>query len=73
MAARTAPFPLLKWQVAEAERALAACLEAEHRNSDEAQRLEMESQAGLQSHPRPAFRRSAASRLMSLKAHGAVH
>jgi serine/threonine-protein kinase len=62
-AAKTAPFPLLPWQVAEAQSALAACLESEHRNGEEAQALERESQAGLASHPRPAFRKSAAMRL----------
>ncbi len=66
-AARTAPFPLLPWQVAEAESALAACLEAEHRDAGEAQRLEKVSQPGLLSHPRPLFRKPAAVRLSILK------
>jgi len=74
-AARTAPFPLLKWQVAEAESALAACLEAEHRGEEEAQRLEKESESGLQAHPRVVFRKTAASRLMGMnqRARRGVH
>ena len=65
LGAQTAPFPLLKWQVAEAKSALAACLELLH-DSDEAQRLERESEKDLQAHPRPIFRKSALSRLMNL-------
>jgi tetratricopeptide (TPR) repeat protein len=63
--ARTAPFPLLKWQIAEAESALAAC-EAILRHTDEAQRLERESQPGLSAHPRPPFRQPAITRLLAL-------
>jgi len=57
-----APFPLPVWQVAEAQSALAACLTALGRRT-EAENLIHSSQAGLQKHPRPAFRRQAAERL----------
>ncbi len=57
-----APFPLPAWQVAEAQSALGACLLALGRRT-EAENLIHESQAGLQKHPRPAFRRQASDRL----------
>jgi hypothetical protein len=63
--ARTAPFPLLKWQIAEAESALAACEELLH-HTDEAQRLERESQPALSAHPRRPFRQPAIARLLGL-------
>jgi len=62
--ARTAPFRLLPWQVAEAESALAAGLAALGRSS-EAELLAHQSHAGLATHPRPAFREPAATRLMA--------
>jgi tetratricopeptide (TPR) repeat protein len=63
--ARAAPFPLLPWQVAEAESAMAACLTALGRDK-EAEILARQSQIGLAAHPRPAFREPAAVRLMPL-------
>ena len=62
--ARTVPFQLLSWQVAEAESALAACLMALGR-SKEAEPLTHQSQTGLAAHPRPAFRQAAATRLIA--------
>ena len=60
-----APFPLPVWQVAEAQSALGACLTAQGRRT-EAETLIHSSQAGLQKHPRPAFRRQASERLKHL-------
>jgi eukaryotic-like serine/threonine-protein kinase len=53
--ARSAPFPLLPWQIAEAQSALGTCLMALNRAS-EAEPLLAASQADLQKDPRPAFR-----------------
>jgi tetratricopeptide (TPR) repeat protein len=66
-ASRTAPFPLLPWQVAETESALAACLSSLGR-PQEADPLERESGPGLAAHPRSAFRTPAAVRLAALQA-----
>jgi serine/threonine-protein kinase len=63
--ARAAPFPLLPWQMAETESAMAACLTALGRGK-EAELLARQSQIGLAAHPRPAFREPAAARLMPL-------
>lgn len=52
------PFPLIPWQVAEAENALGACLVSLHR-SEEGSALLEKSRAGLETDPRPAFRRLA--------------
>ncbi|MGB8010596.1 MAG: serine/threonine-protein kinase [Terriglobales bacterium] len=53
--ARSAPFPLLDWQIAEAQSALGTCLVALGRSS-EGEPLLKASQADLQKDPRPAFR-----------------
>jgi tetratricopeptide (TPR) repeat protein len=55
--ARSAPFPLLPWQVAEVESALGTCLIALHRPA-EGEPLLKASQADLQKDPRPAFRQA---------------
>jgi eukaryotic-like serine/threonine-protein kinase len=55
--ARSAPFPLLPWQIAEAQNALGRCLMALDRAA-EAEPLLKASQADLQKDPRPAFRGS---------------
>ena len=55
-AAQSAPFPLLPWQIAEAQSALGTCLVALGR-SPEGQQLLKASQADLQKDPRPAFRK----------------
>jgi serine/threonine-protein kinase len=57
-AARTAPFPPLAWQIAEAENALGQCLLRLNRSA-EAESLIRNSQAALREHPRPAFRLAA--------------
>jgi hypothetical protein len=62
------PFPLVPWQVAEAESALGACLLSLNRPA-EAKPLLEESAAALQSDPRPAFRKPATERIQ--KAHKA--
>jgi serine/threonine protein kinase/tetratricopeptide (TPR) repeat protein len=54
--AKSAPFPLLPWQIAEARSALGTCLMALNRPS-EAEPLLRASAADLQKDPRPAFRR----------------
>jgi serine/threonine-protein kinase len=54
--AQSAPFPLLPWQIAEAQSALGVCLTALNRTS-EAEPLLESSAADLQKDPRPAFRR----------------
>lgn len=54
-AARSAPFPLLDWQIAEAQSALGVCLVALGRAA-EGEPLIKASLAGLQKDPRPAFR-----------------
>jgi tetratricopeptide (TPR) repeat protein len=54
--AHSAPFPLLVWQIAEAQSALGVCLLALNR-SQEGDQLLMASRADLQKDPRPAFRR----------------
>ena len=54
--ARSAPFPLLPWQIAEAQSALGTCLVALSR-APEGEPLLKASQADLQEDPRPAFRR----------------
>ena len=59
--ARTAPFPLLAWQLAEAESALGACLVALHRYS-EGQILLRNSEPGLRTHPDATLRRMALRR-----------
>lgn len=60
------PFPLVPWQVAEAENALGACL-LSLRRSAEAGPLLKESEAGLQSDPRPAFRKPAGVRVEQVR------
>ncbi len=55
--ARTAPFPLLPWQVAEAQGALGSCLVAGGHKTEGEQLLKV-SAADLQKDPRPAFRRA---------------
>ena len=59
--ARTAPFPLLPWQMAEAESALGACLVALHRYS-EGQILLRDSKSVLRTHPEATLRRTALRR-----------
>lgn len=54
--ARSAPFPLLSWQIAEAQSALGVCLLALGRSA-EGESLLQASQADLRRDPRPAFRR----------------
>jgi tetratricopeptide (TPR) repeat protein len=54
-ATKSAPFPLLPWQIAEVQSALGTCLIALHRTS-EGEPLLKSSQADLQKDPRPAFR-----------------
>ena len=61
-AVRTAPFPLLPWQRAEAESALGACLRDLGRSA-EAQKLLEGSNRNLRTHPRPVFRQPATQRL----------
>ena len=53
---RSAPFPLLPWQIAEAQSALGRCLVALGR-SGEGEPMIQASLADLQKDPRPAFRR----------------
>jgi serine/threonine-protein kinase len=53
--ARSAPFPLLPWQIAEVQSALGSCLVALNR-ATEGEPLLKSSQADLQKDPRPAFR-----------------
>lgn len=55
--ARSAPFPLLLWQIAEVQSALGTCLVALNR-APEGEPLIKASQADLQKDPRPAFRQS---------------
>jgi serine/threonine protein kinase/tetratricopeptide (TPR) repeat protein len=55
VSAQAAPFPLLPWQVAEAQSALGTCLLALNRPA-EGEPLLKASQADLQKDPRPAFR-----------------
>ena len=59
--ARTAPFPLLPWQMAETESALGACLIALHRYP-EGQVLLRDSEPGLRTHPGATLRRMALRR-----------
>jgi len=54
--ARSAPFPLLPWQIAEAQSALGTCVVALGRSA-EGEQLLKSSLADLQKDPRPAFRR----------------
>jgi eukaryotic-like serine/threonine-protein kinase len=61
------PFPLVPWQVAEAENALGACLTSLHHYS-EAETLLQGSEDNLQTDPRPAFRRQASTRVAALRA-----
>ncbi len=58
VAARTAPYAPLPWEVAEAQNALGACL-IETGHTKEGEALLRQSQEGVMKHPRPAFRRSA--------------
>ena len=60
------PFPLVPWQVAEAENALGACLMSLHR-PDEARPLLVESEAALQTDPRPAFRKPVGDRIPKVR------
>jgi thioredoxin-like negative regulator of GroEL len=53
--ARSAPYPLLPWQIAEVQSALGTCLVALGRSAEGEQLLKA-SQADLQKDPRPAFR-----------------
>jgi tetratricopeptide (TPR) repeat protein len=53
--AQSAPYPLLPWQIAEAQSALGSCLVALGRSA-EGEPLLKASQADLQKDPRPAFR-----------------
>ncbi|HEY4841740.1 MAG TPA: serine/threonine-protein kinase [Terriglobales bacterium] len=53
--ARSAPFPLLPWEIAEAQSALGTCLLALNR-LPEGKQLREASEADLQKDPRPAFR-----------------
>ena len=53
--AQTAPFPLLPWQIAEAQSALGSCLLALGRSAEGEQLLKA-SRTDLQKDPRPAFR-----------------
>jgi len=55
--ARSAPFPLLAWQIAEVQSALGTCLLALGRSA-EGRPLIQASEADLQSDPRPAFRKA---------------
>jgi hypothetical protein len=55
--ARSAPFPLLPWQVAETQSALGICLVARGHKAEGEQLLKA-SQVDLQKDPRPAFRRA---------------
>jgi serine/threonine-protein kinase len=52
---QSAPFPLLPWQIAEAQSALGTCLVALGRSA-EGEQLRKASHADLQKDPRPAFR-----------------
>jgi thioredoxin-like negative regulator of GroEL len=54
--AQSAPFPLLPWQIAEAQSGLGTCLVALGRSAEGHQLLKA-SQADLQKDPRPAFRK----------------
>jgi hypothetical protein len=53
--ARSAPFPLLTWQIAEVQSALGMCLLGLDRSA-EGESLLQASQADLRRDPRPAFR-----------------
>ncbi len=55
--ARSAPYPLLPWQIAEAQSALGNCLVALGRSA-EGEPLITASQSDLQKDPRPAFRQA---------------
>lgn len=55
------PFPIERWQTAEAESALGACLLAE-KQGEEGETLLRESERDLARDPRPAFRRPANAR-----------
>ncbi len=59
--ARSEPFRLLPWQIAEPESALGACLAAQNR-SQEADQLLRDSAPDLMKDPRPAFRYPANAR-----------
>jgi serine/threonine protein kinase/tetratricopeptide (TPR) repeat protein len=61
-AAKAEPFPLLPWQIGEAQSALGACLMAHDGASAEGQKLLRESEKALKSDPRPAFRHPANAR-----------
>jgi eukaryotic-like serine/threonine-protein kinase len=65
--ARSQPFRLLPWQIAEAESALGACLAAKNR-SPEAEKLLHESELDLKKDPRPAFRYPANARATLFRA-----
>ncbi|HXJ92814.1 MAG TPA: serine/threonine-protein kinase [Terriglobia bacterium] len=60
------PFPLVPWQTAEAQNALGMCLVSLHRYS-EAEALLRESEAPLETDPRPAFRHQANASLVTLR------
>ena len=61
LAARQSPFPLLSWQIAEADIALGTCLAAEGKVEDGA-KLIRQSEPPLHSHPNAALRRQSLRR-----------
>jgi serine/threonine protein kinase len=63
--ASSAPFPLLAWQTAEADSALAACWMALGMVKD-AEPLDRKSESGLALDPRPAFRQPVRVRLQEI-------
>jgi tetratricopeptide (TPR) repeat protein len=68
MSARSEPFALSPWRVAEAESALGACLLAQ-KNVAEGEELLHKSQPALSKHPRPEFREPANARKAPTHAH----
>jgi hypothetical protein len=61
LAAQQFPFPLLPWQVAEADMALGACLVGEGKLAD-GQKLIRQSEGAVRSDPHSALRRRSLSR-----------
>jgi eukaryotic-like serine/threonine-protein kinase len=61
VAAHQSPFPLLPWQVAEADIALGTCLALEG-NPSEGRRLIRQSETSMRSHPNAALRRRSLER-----------
>ncbi len=67
--AERAPFPLMPWQTAEAQSAMASCWR-ELGRTQEAEALERKSEPGLAIDPRPPFRQQASLRLKVVREAG---